>query len=882
MLTLSLDSAESNPSLTGGKGHNLSILTRGGIDVPGGFVVTTLAYVDFVNQNNKELLTKIDATLTSHADDLDEASAIIQTEFRKQTLSTQLRTEIVERLSKLDPNVNLAIRSSATCEDMPGASFAGQHDTYLNVPHAEVEKNIIECFASLFTPRSILYRNRNNLSDADANMAVVCQCMSSNQIASGVLFTANPLTGRRNESTLEAIPGLGEALVSGITEPDRYVVAQKGSEHTIKDKRIGAKSKTIMAADGGGVKHETRTAEAFEVLTGEDVKSIIDLGQTVQDLYDGAPQDIEWTKSAEGKISIVQSRPITSLFPTPNVATDPLQVFFSFNSVQGIIAPIYPAGQEVLRKGLLGGLIRWVTWGKHGATGEFLQSAGERLFINVTNILQNVPGRKILTTAMKGIDPAGAAAIVELIEETGLEINSGVGPFFVMRAISLFSIILPRIITTVLFPDLMRDRLVRHLDRFVDEVEEKVSNTKGLSELLDIQYHVLESFFPNMIPHLIPRMAAGFAPLAILGTLADDIPNGKDLVLSITRSLPNNITTEMDLKLWAVANVIQSDKESLQHFKSTDAEVLATEYLQKKLPVAAQDAVSEFMTEFGFRGLYEIDYGRPRWREQPAPLMNSLKSYIEINGDNAPDKVFANGEKVADEAIIELSKVLNKPRLVSFLAKRVRKLAGLRELPKFTAIRAMGIIRAKMLVEGELLASKGIIEASTDLFYLKTEELKALANGELTDCKRIIIERKSVMASEDKRTRLPRVITSDGFAYFGGTSKIVEGANVLCGEAVSPGVYEGRIRVVHDPTKTKLNQGEVLCCHGTDPAWTPLFLSAGALVMEVGGLMTHGSVVAREYGIPAVVGLDKITERLTTGQLVRVDGSSGMIEVLAT
>lgn len=877
MLTLPLDSAESSPSLTGGKGHNLSILLRGGIDVPSGFVVSTLAYQDFVN---KKLLTKIETTLASHEDDLDEASAIIQAEFRKQKLSATLRKEIAMRLSELDPSINLAIRSSGTCEDMPGASFAGQHDTYLNVPHSEVEKNVIECFASLFTPRAISYRNRNNLSNSEAKMAVVCQCMSTNQTASGVLFTSNPLTGRRNESALEAVPGLGEALVSGITEPDRYVVLRKDGEITIKDKRIGAKSKIISAADGGGVKQEAPSGASFEVLTDEEVKSIVELGDTVQALYDGTPQDIEWTKSVEGKFSVVQSRPITSLFPKPNVPMYPLQVFFSFGSVQGISGPIYPAGQEVLRRGLLGGILRWITWGRHGNTGEFIQTVGERLYINITNILQNVLGRKILTTAMAGIDPAAASAIEEVIEENDMKTTSGVGPFFIFRVLSLYSVIFPRIVLSVLFPAWMRGRLFRRIDTYVDEAEKKVANANGLSELVDLKEELLQSFFPQMVPHIIPRFAAGLGPLGILGIMADDLPNGKDLVLNITRSLPHNVTTEMDLKLWKVAEIVKTDTKALQHFKSTDADVLASEYIQGGLPDVAQDAVSFFMTEFGMRGVSEIDFGRPRWREEPDPIMNTIKSYIDIKDDHAPDKVFANGKKVAEGAISELGKLLKKPRLVAFLAKRVRHLAGLRELPKFTAIRLMGLIRAEMIVEGEKLASKGLIEDAKDLFYLETDEIKALVNGELANCKCIVLERKAAMAQEDKRTHLPRVIASDGFAYFGGTSKIVEGENVFCGEPVSPGTYEGRIRVVHNPSKTQLIQGEILCCHGTDPAWTPLFLSAGALVMEVGGLMTHGSVVAREYGIPAVVGLEKVTERLRNGMLVRVDGSSGMVEVL--
>ena len=371
--------------------------------------------------------------------------------------------------------------------------------------------------------------------------------------------------------------------------------------------------------------------------------------------------------------------------------------------------------------------------------------------------------------------------------------------------------------------------------------------------------------------------------LFLLTHLASSIPNGKDLALTVTRGLPFNVTTEMDLKLWEVAKTIQTDSLSLAHFKTESADTLANKYLSGNLPAVGQDAVHQFMKLYGMRGLYEIDFGRPRWREEPAPLMNTLKSYVEINEENAPDKVFSAGEVTAKEATQELEEKLNKSWLVSFLASRIRALAGLREMPKFTVIRIMGHLRAKMLAEGEKLVDEGVIGDSRDLFYLYMDELECLAKGQCNNCREIIDERKARMENESKRSRLPRVIASDGFAYYGGSAFAVNSSddrNVMCGEPVSPGVYEGRIRVVHDPSKTKLTQGEILCCHGTDPSWTPLFLSAGALVMEVGGLMTHGSVVAREYGIPAVVGLENVTERLSTGQLVRVDGSSGIVEVL--
>lgn len=263
--------------------------------------------------------------------------------------------------------------------------------------------------------------------------------------------------------------------------------------------------------------------------------------------------------------------------------------------------------------------------------------------------------------------------------------------------------------------------------------------------------------------------------------------------------------------------------------------------------------------------------------------MATLKSYIDIDEDHAPDKVFAAGEVAAEDAIRRLGKEIRKPRLVTFLARRTRAIAGIRELPKFTIIRLMGIVRAKMIKEGEKLVKFDILQDPKDIFLLHDDEIVAISRGEHSKWKGIITERKAVMANEATRPRVPRVLCSDGFGFYGGAvskANVAEGENILCGEPVSPGTYEGRVRIVHSPTESKLRPGEILVCHGTDPAWTPLFLSAGALLMEVGGLMTHGSVVAREYGIAAIVGIEKVTERLTTGQLVRIDGSSGVVEIL--
>mmetsp|Transcript_10320 Transcript_10320/g.21876 ORF Transcript_10320/g.21876 Transcript_10320/m.21876 type:complete len:915 (+) Transcript_10320:210-2954(+) len=904
--TLSLDSPSSNLSTTGGKGHNLAVLSRdGNFPVPPGFVVTVAAYHAFIRESGA-LLQDINTALsklrsgdndtaganTSSTAQLEEISDTIRAAFRKRSVSKKLRADIANRLSSIFPDkeVYLAVRSSGTCEDMPDASFAGQHDTYLNVnPTVDnVCKHVVDCFSSIFTSRAIAYRERNGLSHVDAGMAVVVQAMVQSH-SSGVLFTANPLTGRRNESVLEVVPGLGEALVSGLTEPDRYVVSVSRSNDSIdiKDKRIGAKMKVIRSVEGGGVTEEVSDGpadgeESTTVLTDEEVKDVIKLGEEVVALFEGNPQDIEWARSIEGKTYIVQSRPITTLFPLPNVPAEPLQVFFSFNGIQGIAGGMTPAGQGAIR-GILGGLVSWITWGRYGVKGIFLQSVAERLYGNLTNILRNSIGRKFLCKALTAVEPGILAGVNSLLDEPEMEVNSGMSPLLFARLVSLYSVAIPRAIFSFMFPDRARDKLTSRMNKKIARVEREAEGVDSLIDAIDFKKKTFKEFFPSVVPFFIPRMATAMGPLFILTKLASSIPDGKDLVLTITRGLPHNVTTEMDLKLWSVAKAIQADRKSLEHFRTTDADTLADEYLGERLPYPAQDVVRRFMKEYGMRGLCEIDFGKPRWREEPAPLMQTLKSYVDIPEEHAPDKVFAAGEVAAEKAIERLGQELGKPWLVSFLARRTRSMAGIRELPKFTIIRTMGIIREKMIMEGEKLVEGGRIEKPKDVFLLHDDELRALAMGQLMDAKVLISERKAIMDREEERARVPRVIASDGFAYYGGAvakANVKEGANVLCGEPVSPGNYEGRIRVVQNPSKTTLNPGEILCCHGTDPSWTPLFLSAGALVMEVGGLMTHGSVVAREYGIPAVVGLEKVTERLTTGQLVRVDGSTGVVEVL--
>jgi pyruvate,water dikinase len=293
------------------------------------------------------------------------------------------------------------------------------------------------------------------------------------------------------------------------------------------------------------------------------------------------------------------------------------------------------------------------------------------------------------------------------------------------------------------------------------------------------------------------------------------------------------------------------------------------------------------MDRYGMRGVGEIDFGQPRWREDPASVMQTLQSYLQIDKDSTPDVLFARGEQAARAAIEKLALEVRgqsggwlKEKIVRGAARRIRVLMGARESPKFFAIRVMGIARKALLDVGKEFVEAGMIDRAEDLVFLNFSELEALSRNEPRDWKALIAERRATYDREARRKQVPRVLVSDGRAFYEGLGAETDTGSVITGSPVSPGVVEGLVHIILNPHETQLAPGEILVCPGTDPAWTPLFMAAGGLITEVGGMMTHGSVVAREYGIPAVVGVHQATTRLKDGQRIRLDGTAGKIVVL--
>jgi phosphohistidine swiveling domain-containing protein len=882
---LSLDSDNADLPSAGGKGLNLCLLTRAGFPVPPGYILSTAAYDDYMrsNQLDEVIASALQDLAVEDANALEEASQTIRAGFAAGQLSTELSQAIVEIDEALD-RAPAAVRSSATAEDLPGHSFAGQQDTFLNVVGEDaIATAVIKCWSSLWTARAIGYRARSGLDRGQLSLAVIIQHMVPSD-SSGVLFTANPLTGKRDELVIDAVFGLGEALVSGQVEPDHYLVDPEG---TILHQTLGSKSVLIRSADGGGTQTLAQEAASRQVLSEKQLSELAGLGISAAELF-GSPQDIEWAIRDE-RLWLLQSRPITTLYPLPEgLAPEPLRVLLSFGAVQGMLDPITPLGRDALRNVFVGGA---ELFGYHFTleTVPTLLEAGERLWVDASGILKTGLGRRIMKGALDYVEPGAGQGLAELLQDGSFPAPLRVRPAIFRYLVKTVLPLLPRVFRTLCHPDAQRNRLLEQMESWLGKLQAQIQAAETPAQLLALIRRTASDAFYFLLPQFVPRFAVGMATYNLLTKLAASLQDESIDTRMMMRGLPGNVTTEMDLDLWGVSQDIREDQVSCALFKTAAPQELAGEYLSGRLPAAAQEALARFMERYGVRGLGEIDLGRPRWQDDPTPLLQALQSYLQIDDPAlAPDAVFERGQVAAKAEIEHLVQALRKSRggwlksrLARWAALRMRVLVGLRETPKFTIIRFFAMLRQALLSYGERWTAQGSLERPDDVFFLRLSELDALAAGESRDWKGLVQAHRQSSERESQRVQIPRLLLSDGRAYYGGIPSPAEsGEGQLSGSPVSPGVVEGRVRVVLDPRQAELQPGEILVCPGTDPSWTPLFLAAGGLLMEVGGMMTHGAVVAREYGIPAVVGIHQVTSQLQTGQLVRVDGSTGLVTVL--
>jgi pyruvate,water dikinase len=859
--------------------------------VPPGYCVTTAAFERFMAalpdaDARFAALEKLDG---SSPDAAREAAEAMRAALEKLPVPEDVSRAVLEAWKGLGTDGPLAVRSSATAEDLPGASFAGQQDTYLNVRgEAALLDAVRRCWISLFTDRAVLYRARGRFGHRAVQLSVVVQRMIDPDV-SGILFTADPISGHRHVASIDAGFGLGEALVSGLISADLYRVDRRTGEVLLA--RPGEKEFAIRSVPGGGTRREPLVEPQRSARTLDDaqLKLLVDAGDRIERVFGGAPQDIEWC-FAQGSLFIVQARPITSLFPIPQrePTSDGLRVFFSFGHLQMMLDAMPKLSREVWQYFLPAGKDEAPNLHAQPVLSPVMVPTAGRLYVDVTALLRISRIRGVLLGLLTRAYRAAAEGAAELVRRPEFLAGESHAGHVARLAVRALGPILLRVPGRVLLRDPAAWSGAFHeaIHRMPSESAARIFDGQTAGARIRRCAVELNSVFWRVRRYLASAIS-GFISFGVLkqlarGPWAEDVRGDVDTLL---RGLPGNVTTEMDLAVGDLTDRVRPHPELAALVQSRPwAEI------QEALPKVAGGAqlaaaLDDFLGRYGHRSAGEIDLSRPRWRDDPALLLR-----VAIGGIGAqPGAHRRNHQAQVEAAEAAAAKIVAAAGSGPFGPIRrfwVRKLIraaragmGLREHPKFLIVKMLAIIRAEVLRAGEALAARGQLAAAADVWHLGFEELA----GALDDPKANLKTTVSIRAAElqrDASKKPPLLMSSDGEVPAPEMSRADLPAGAMPGTPASAGVAEGLARVITDPNREVLRAGEVLVAPFTDPGWTPLFVHAVAVVTEVGGMMTHGAVVAREYGIPAVVSVPLAVERIKTGQRIRVDGTRGFVEIL--
>lgn len=777
--------------LVGGKAANLGELTHiPGVHVPEGFCLSTEAFQAVVGPNIAE---------------------------PERIQTTPIPAELAEQiLARLTPGQAYAVRSSATAEDLPTASFAGLYDSFLNLGKEAVLEHISKCWASLYSERAVAYRPENGFEQV--RLAVIVQRMVAAETA-GVMFTADPVTSDRTVLAIEAAAGLGDALVSGQVNAEGYRVRHG----EIVDKPESGR------------------------LSDAQVLELERLGRAIEAHF-GCPQDIEWCW-ADDRFYVVQSRPITTLYPIPE-GEEGYRVYLSVAHQQMMTAAMKPLGISI--------------WQLFAARPMY--KAGGRLFVDVTPELSG-PARAGLLQAMGQHDPLIKDALERLLEREQFGSPEAPVPGAAPAAPP------PPDPTLV-------DELMKSSQEAIASLRQDIKTRSG-PELFDfIVEDIQQRSETRKDPHRSSLIMGAVTTMFWLNDKMAEWLGETNVADILSQSAPNNITSEMGLALLDVADAVRPYPAVIAYLQQVDGDDFLDQLTELDGGRPAREAIEGFLDRYGMRCVGEIDITTPRWSERPSGLIPLILSNVRNFDPGEAARRFEQGLQTARAKEQQLLDRLDEPRRDETRRQIAlfRSLIGYREYPKYSIVSRLFCYKQALLEEADRLVRDGVVGEREDVFYLTFQEFHEAVRSHQLEAE-LIARRKAEHRRFDRLTP-PRVLTSDGEIVQGRYQRDHLPVDALVGLAVSAGVVEGRARVLLRLDDAELGENDILVTRFTDPSWTPLFVSLKGLVTEVGGRMTHGAVIAREYGLPAVVGVENATRLIADGQPIRVDGTSGTIELL--
>ena len=853
------DPAGTDHALVGGKGANLGRLAGAGFPVPSGFVVTTGAYDAHIKRFSDEIVDALSRI------DYDDAAALemVVADIRRRIVAADMPFDVVTEIraayAALDEPY-VAVRSSGTAEDLEGASFAGLHDTYLDIKGAdEVLDAVKRDWASLWTARAVAYRKSLGFTELPS-MAVVVQIMIPSEVA-GVMFTGNPLNQASDQILLNANWGLGEAVVQGVTSPDQYVIEHK--TWRVLERTLGGKDLEIVRdpeAGHGTVEREVEEARRQRfTLTDERVVELAELGARIQDFYGGAPQDIEWAYT-DGRFHLLQARPVTGVSfgratpagasPSPQLATSPVHLpgrnarWTTANVDEGLpgtVTPLtwslyFPATETTMRD-------CWVDLGVMPEAQRAVPEDVDTRFISVAygHAIANVDTMGQMAARV----PGGSAARMEeqlfgavegdTVEPTGL---TKIGRY------PIVAVKLPRAVRRA-----MKDLAPRaqEMTAWWERTAFALEHA-SLTEAVEALVEARARYESVLTVHMVLSMAAQ----GVMGQVESLAARAglRGLERELIKSDEGTAEFELVRDLWRLSR----DEIDVDHF----------------------------VRAHGYHGPREGLVESIVWREDPAPVLELVKAYRMRAGGDDVDTLVARRRSEHQDAIRRLESALGPLR--SIPARALIRFAAhvpiWRETGRACMLRAVDVARAASRVVGRHLAAEGLLDDASDVRFLTIDELAAMDRDSI---RALVTQRRIDHQAYDAMT-LPHVWRGVPGVQVGGREAPSNDAPIatLAGLGVSAGITEGTVRVMLSLDTTDIAEGTVMVCKATDPSWASLFPLARGVITDVGSALSHAAIVCRELGLPCVANTRTGTRDLRDGMRVRVNGTTGTVDVLDT
>ena len=762
-----------------------------------------------------------------------------------------------------------AVRSSSPEEDLSGPSFAGAYDTTLGVTSAGLHRALVSCFSSMFDHVVVQYKARNGAAVDDPHIAVIVQRQIASDM-SGVGFSINPSNNCYDEIVISANFGLGESVVGGTITPDTYVIDRSDgdSDTKIASVQVGEKSSAIWLGKDGGTFEKANEDPTKRVLSDTLILEITHLIMRVEEHrgIDSGPVDIEWAYR-QGVLYLLQARPVTAYVPLfPEMVTDRGKEKRLYLDVmvmtQGFSDPLSVLGLDIWRR-IVARLkphmstdgITGLVWSLHG-----------RQYMNLSNQMKLTGGRAMIDKDLRTYDKSIDRAL-DSVDLGGDYVPSKVpeGAKGILRKqLAQLWASLPKMIHGLYSGKNSMTEYIRVTEQMMKRChDDECSVGEGFRD-------ALESFIAEFKESML-EMGGIVAPMisrARLGWMFSGIKEADDLLISLCMDLNGNPTSEMGHAMVRLAAFpeIQETCTSEEFLYKLNKESLSDEFMK---------AYKEFLNNFGCRGMKEIDVAIPRTYENPGVLFKTLR---QINvADNQINNV-AERRKAAYEKLLVLSKVIKKEKQFEHHAHIIQSLLGYREHPKYMKFAIVDRMRRHALNIGEAFMNRGRLESVDQIFALNVDQIaEAQANVNL-ELLPLISANMAPYRRVEQVKNWPMIIDSRGKILRGTRKDAKDEDGTLLGDPISPGSVIGRAKVMNGPYEKPLLSGEILVARFTEPCWTPLFINAAGVIMEVGGPMQHGAIIAREYGIPCVSGLVDATKLIHDGDMVEVDGSAGTIK----